>query len=38
MNSRPVLSLFAVLLLAVLSLGALPPAPVRFSRDILPIL
>ena len=38
MNSRAALSILAVLVLAVLTTGAEPPAPVRFSRDILPIL
>jgi Protein of unknown function (DUF1553)/Protein of unknown function (DUF1549)/Concanavalin A-like lectin/glucanases superfamily/Planctomycete cytochrome C len=38
MNRRAALSLLAVPLLAVLSPGAAPPAPVRFGRDILPIL
>ena len=38
MNSRAALSLLAVLLMAVFSIGAEPSTPVRFSRDILPIL
>jgi hypothetical protein len=38
MSPRLVLSLFAVLSLTLIGPGASPPAPVRFGRDVLPIL
>src|SRR5215211_5202429 len=37
MNCRAVLSFLAVGIGAVVSPGAAPPPPVRFSRDVLPI-